>query len=781
MRLQTIPRPSRLRAVWLAYWTLLRWWSWPLCVGLCVLGIWGGSEVWKPKTHNLPTLGHKQITEVGADGQEVVRYESTIEKETPTVIFSSGLPSTPAPTPAAHVHLRDGGIVQGKEPKWDKLRSLTLDRGWASCQPLWTPGAMPLLESLVVWDQVQDQSIVQLCELYDLKALTLVHAGELTATAMECLAQEPRLEFLSLDVDPTWFHSTLVPGELPETLRQRELKLLQSLRHAPLLTWPASLKTLYYTDFQGVNPARLNEWQRLPELRCLATQLTPDAEHRLSEEAITSLKQFPKLKQLYLREPAQNESDLAIIQQQRLPHLNVRPWSYDPTRGRRAGVLLVGGLIVAMALHIQLFKQFASASNGLKPSFTLPHLMFAAGVIAAMAITSCLFYWSADCSWHAALGMCGAAVLLLAADLKFFRLVLGRYSTMLLNNVGLQAQFVIVMVMAITALVSIFGAEIDWFLRGQFPWVSVCLLVAALWGACDWATWLIGMSRDLEETGCANVPLGTFDQKGWTEWHKHVAAVKTTGREKPPLWMRRQERRLDRMVRDVAAGKKFTPLEMWRLAVPMTWLDFAFSMITVLAAVLIPLSVLAYYLEGQSFEGANKLSWPLGVQLIFMGLIVPMAQLAQRYPMLSLERLRPATRADWTKTWFRGVCWELAPVALLMFCGMLALHLTGWVFGQTIFESVIAFTAIMGAGGVIVSFGMFSMTLRTRWWLVAFASVVGTGVGMASLVGEFNLQAMSSDPTPVSWAIGVLYVAAIGLWKLAQWRWREWELGLLEQ
>ncbi len=793
MKLQTIPRPGRLRAVGLAYWTQLRWWSWPLVLGLCGLGVWGASASWKPRTHNLPKVGHKKITEVGSDGREVNRYESFIERETPTVIFSSDLPSSPKPAPAAHVYLGDGGVVQGKEPQWDKLRSLTLSHGWASCQPLWMPGAMPLLESLVVSDQVQDASIVRLCELYDLKALVLDHAGDLTTTAMESLAREPRLEFLRLEVSQSSYDFPPLPGENPIAVQQRADKKAKTLRNAPMVAWPRTLKTLHFSDEpnrmslhfsdepRGTPAARLKEWQQLPQLRCLVTRLNPVEGNRLSDDVIASLKQFPQLKQLFLHEAAPGESELAIIQQRRLPHLSVRPWRYDPTRGRRMAVLLVSGLVVVLLLHHQLFKQFASTANRFKPEFAGSHLTFAAGVIAAMAVTSFLLHLLADCSWHAALGMCGAAVPLLAAVLKLFRLILGRASAMLMNNIGLQAQFLVVMVMVNPALVSLGGAELDWFLRGQLPWVTVCLLLAAVWGAFDWGTWLIGLSRDLEEAGCANVPLGTFDQKGWTEWNKNAAAVRTTGRERTPLHMRRQDRRLDQMVRDVAAGKKFTQQELWRLAVPMTWLDWVVLLMIILTTMLLPLGLLAYFLEGFSFEGADKFAWPLAFQIIVMGLLLPMIQLAQRHPMLPLERLHPATRADWTATWFRGVFREFAPITLLMFCGMLALQLSGWGFGESVFEAILAFIAFVGVSALIVSAGMFAMTLRSHWWLVMAIAVVSASVGLVSVMTDLNLLELGANRPLVAFLTGLLYVTAIWLWLAAKSRWREWELGLLEQ
>ena len=218
MSLMPISRPSRLQAVWLSYRTQLRWWSWPLALGLVAFGLWGAYLGWQPRVNQLPQIGQEKMTEQGPDGTEVVRYVSKIIGHKPERALNSAVPREPTPGPHASVRLKEDGSVDGSEPQWSKLRSLTLDRGWASCEPLWTDGALPLLESLVVWAPVQDASIVRLCEMYDLKFLVLVRAGDLTTTAMESLAREPRLEFLSLDVGNSSFDRPDLPGENPEML-----------------------------------------------------------------------------------------------------------------------------------------------------------------------------------------------------------------------------------------------------------------------------------------------------------------------------------------------------------------------------------------------------------------------------------------------------------------------------------------------------------------------------------------------------------------------------------
>ena len=787
MRHLPIPRPSRLRAVWLSYRTQLRWWSWPLAVGIVVFLLWGAYLGWKPRMNQLPQVGTEKITEKRPDGTEVVRHVSKIIGHTPVRAFNSGLPSDPALRPHAVVRLREDGSVDGSEPKWSKLRSLRLDRGWASCKPLWTEGAMPLLESLVVWDSVQDASIIRLCEMYDLKSLVLVHTGDLTTTAMARLAREPRLEFLSLDVGNSSYDFPPLPGENPLAVQQREEKRLKTLRYAPVIEWPATLKSLYYYDEpSGTTLARLNEWQQLPRLSCLVTRLNPVEGNRLDDEAVAALQRFPQLKQLYLRDPTQGESDFGIEQQRRLPQLSVRPMHYDPTRGKRAAVIVMSGMGVVLVLLFVLMKQFVTSAHRLKPHFARSHLVIPAGVIAVLAVTSFFLYWLADCPMTVGLGMCLASVAVISMGVKFFRLTLGVSGLPLLVNPGMLFPALIVPSACSQLVLSIYGAEIDWFLRGQYAWWPLVVLAVSVWGACNLATWLNRLSRDLEEGGCANVPLGTFDPAGWTEWGKSMSAAKKTGREKPPFAQRRQERRLDQLERDLAAGKKFTPEQLWRFGIMMTMFDWLITFVPIFLLFMVPLGLLVYSIEGSPFSQPafqlNKVMWPFAIQIIVMSLVIPMATLSQRYPMLALERLRPATRQDWTKTWFRGVFWELIPHPLLLLGATIIITGSGGIPGLMLSEALLFFGLLVSASSHFVALGMLATTLRPRWWLFGFFVVAFAGAGGAvSTLSPLHLGTGDNAPFVGAAIVGLLCVTAFLLWRLAQWRWREWELGLTEK
>lgn len=789
MRHLPIPRPSRLRAVWLTYRTQLRWWSWPLAMGIVGFLLWGAYLGWQPRVNQLPQIGQEKITEQGPDGTEVVRYVSKIIGHTPVRVFNSGLPSDPASAPHARVRMTDNGSVEGNEPKWNQLRSLTLDRGWASCKPLWTDGALPLLESLVVWNPVQDESIIRLCELYDLKALTLVRAGDLTTTAMEALAREPRLEFLSLDISNSSLGFPPLPGEHPLAVQQRLEKRAKTLQRALAIAWPATLKTLrFYDEPAGTNLARLKEWQQLPHLSCLVTRLTPVEGNQLDDEVVATLQQFPKLKRLYLRDPSQGETNFAIIQQRRLTQLIVRPMQYDPTRGKRAMVIGIGGTVIMLLLQFVLMKQFVTSANRLKPHFARSHLLIPAGVIAVLAITSFFLYRLADCPALVGLGMCAASVAVVAVAVKLFRTLTGVAGLQLLVNPGMWFPAVIVPSVCSQLVLSIYGAEIDWFLRGQYSWWPLVVLVVSVWGVRDMAIWLCELSRELEQGGCANVPLGTLDPAGWAEWGKSVMAAKATGREKTPLAHRRMERRLEQMERDLAAGKKFTQYELWRLAVLMTFVDWMFIMVPAFAAILIPLGLLAYYLDGNPFElgqrstGSGKIGWPILLQFVMVGLAAPLANLSQRYPMLAIERLRPETRENWTRTWFQGVFWELAPLPVLLLCATVVTHQFGLMLDHSVAGAAILFSMAVGAGSVLVALGMWATTLRSHWCAVGLiVAGAGGGAGLLYILSGIEFGSMSGDSAVAVCMMVTFHAAAFGLWHLAQWRWREWELGLTER
>lgn len=787
MSLMPISRPSRLQAVWLSYRTQLRWWSWPLALGLVAFGLWGAYLGWQPRVNQLPQIGQEKMTEQGPDGTEVVRYVSKIIGHTPVRVFNSGLPSDPTPAPHARVRMTDNGSVEGNEPKWNQLRSLTLDRGWASCKPLWTDGALPLLESLVVWNPVQDESIIRLCELYDLKALTLVRAGDLTTTAMEALAREPRLEFLSLDISNSSFGFPPLPGEHPLAVQQRLEKRAKTLQRAMAIAWPATLKTLrFYDEPAGTNLARLNEWQQLPHLQCLVTRLNPVEGNRLDDEAVATLQRFPQLKQLYLRDPTQGESDFGIEQQRRLPRLSVRPMQYDPTRGKRAMVIGIGGTVVMLLLQFVLMKQFVTSANRLKPHFARPHLLIPAGVIAVLAVASFYLFLLADCPALVGLGMCAASVAAVAVAVKMFRTLTGVIGLQLLANPGMMIFGMMIPFSCSQIVLSFYGAELDWFLRGQYAWWPLVVLAVSLWGICDLATWLRGLSRDLEEGGCANVPLGTFDPAGWTEWGKSVTAAKAIGREKTPFAQRRQERRLDQLERDLAAGKKFTPEELWRFGIMMTVFDLIIAFVPIFLLFMIPLGLLVYSIEGSPFSQPafqlNRVMWPFAIQIVVMSLIVPMATLSQRYPMLALERLRPATREDWMKTWFRGVLRELTPLPLMLLGGTVALYWSGVFPELTLSQTLLFVGLLVSASSVFVALAMLATTLRSRWWLAGFVVLTGAAfAGAVSLLSELQFGTGQHDVMIALVAVGLLFVTTYLLWRLAQWRWREWELGLTER
>jgi hypothetical protein len=396
--LRPIRRPSRLGAVWLTYRT--RRFLWLLVASAIVSFVVAAASLWPAK------------------------YQQVGLEFAPTKALSSAVSNAPNPAPQASVTLKDGEVIHGKEPEWAKLRSLTLYSGLASCRQLWTPGAMPRLEHLTLFENPHDHQIARLCELYDLKSLTVTSAGNLTDVAMESLAAEPQLRHLHLaSLQP--IAPSVVPGELPEAVEQREANRHRLIHNAASLKWPASLQTLFFGDVVGTPQVRFEEWQRLPQLKTLITRIAPTNGSRFPEETVETLRRFPRLQRIYLQEYGDTEYELSVELQRLLPRISVRPVMYDPTRGRRAALVMGGGLLLLVLLAMQMSAQFVTPASVLTPRFAAWHLRFSFGIAATLFLASFIALRVAGCSWLVCLSLCGMSILMLGLPTKLLRKSMG--------------------------------------------------------------------------------------------------------------------------------------------------------------------------------------------------------------------------------------------------------------------------------------------------------------------------------------------------------------------
>ena len=717
--INVIRRPSRLGAVWLSYRT--RWLMWIMAavafgpLFLLVRGLW-------------PNLLGSMVV-VSPEGH----------------VLKSAEPSMPNPSPFAEVDSNQG---DGKTD-WANVRSLdVMDLNHS--RRLLEKGAVPKLESLAIRFSVTDLQLAQLCELYDLKSLTLYDSSLLTPTGLKAWKNETSLKYLRL--------------------------LNCRLAYDPRsLDWPTNLQTLICDDPYGIKVVRLEEWQQLANLTCLSTRLIP-REDGLNPGVVESLKRFPVLTRLFVQELGPQYPHLVSDLQSALPNLRVRPNSYDPAIGLRAGTILVCGLLVLVVMSVQMSSQFSTTASLLMPGFARSHLTPIIAAMLLMALLSFGLDLIAGCSVVGSLGLCGAFVLILASGTRVVRYLISQNGTPMPGFNNPQAIFAIVFPpMGLQFLINYCGSELDWFLRGQLPWLSVALLVGSILGAFDLLRWHIGLKRELEESGGGDVPLGMLDYGGWYNWGKELVALREGEGKRPRLILRRSDSRRERSLEQIQSGKSVTSLMLWRLGSASNTLDWLHTVI----AILIVFGVAGAWLIPDVWSQFGNIAAFGGLQVIAAGLVMPLAFAWQRRPMQEMELLRPVTRRDWIATWFRGVASEMLPVLLVAIPFVAGVLWSGAWGSWSVVQAALAIIIFVGALTIVFAVGMWILTLHALWQklLIGFATyfVVVACVIMPIVIqyGKINWQA----PTILVQIIAGLYLTAgVGLW-VAYRSWMNWEVG----
>ncbi len=475
---KVIRRPSRLGAVWLSYRT--RWSMWIMAAGVgCMLFVSAWS-FWADFRRSMvvPYPGARALT----------RAE----------------PSAPSPIPSAWVN------NEVRKIDWAHLKSLTVT-DVTRCKPLMEKGAIPQLESLTIFGAITDEQLTELCTLHNLRSLTLYGQNSLTADGLSAWKGQSRLEYL------------------------RVLGLTAG-RTATSLDWPPNLQTLICDDTHGVVLQRLDEWRQLSKLTTLSTRLIP-GENGMSDEKLNSLKGFPALKRLFIQDLGPHYPHLVSSLQSALPNLRVRPNSFDPVIGQKAATILICGLVALLVMAVQMSSQFVTTASLLMPQFARSHLMPVIAAILLIAGLSFLLDLFVGCSVVASIGLCLVFVLILATGARFVRFLSSQNAVPMPGFNSPQVVPAIVFPPIILQfLLNSCGSEVDWFLRGERPWLSLVLLVGSIWGAFDLFRWHIGLKRELEESGAGNVPLGWFDFGGWSNyWRKSQFALQAVEGKRVPV------------------------------------------------------------------------------------------------------------------------------------------------------------------------------------------------------------------------------------------------------
>ena len=711
-------RPSRLGAVWLWYRT--RWWGWIIAASVtCML------------------VGLAWL----AGSRESIVARSPVART-----LTSAEPSAPSPTPSA-------SVVNGDVYKidWVHLKSLTVT-DVAQCKPLMEKGAIPQLESLTILSKITDQQLTLLCTLHNLRSLTLYDGNSLTAEGLRAWKSQPRLEYL------------------------RVLGL--NVGHASTsLDWPPNVQTLICDDTRGVVVQRLDEWRQLSKLTTLSTRLIP-GENGMSDENLHSLKRFPTLKSLFVQELGPHYPHLVSDLQSALPNLRVRPNSFDPGIGLLAVIILTCGLYALIFMAEQMLSQLSTTASLLMPQFVRSHLI---PVIAVMLLTAGLSFGLdlfAGCSVLASTGLCLAFMLILATWARLFRFLQSQTVSLMpgLNSFQILTSSGMFFPTCLFFLPNSVGSEFDWFLRGELPWLSVAMLAGSLWGAVDLLRWLVGLNRELEESGGGNVPLGMLDFGGWTDWGKGLAALRAGEGKRVPYAQRCMDSKNDRFIEQLQAGNPVTTLQLWRLGCVASSTDW----LQAITLVIVGIWIAAAFLVPDTLSQFKQMPAFTGFQTLAMGLLLPLAFAFQRRPMQEIELLRPVTRRDWVTTWFNGVAFEILPVLVV-----------GLVFGEimlwsgtlgiwTVTDALLATVIFLGILSVVFSFGMWALTLNSLW-KIALAGFLGYCALLSCLITPPGLQFQKIEwwHTPIIMVpliAGLYLTAGVGFW-IARRSWMNWEVG----
>ncbi|WP_397568838.1 hypothetical protein [Schlesneria sp. T3-172] len=714
-RNSVIARPRRWRAVWLSYCTRPLMWGFALVAGLVGAGI---------------------AVAVARDPEDVARSRT----------LNSANPTAAAPDPVVDMTF---GKDASRSINWSQVRTLKV-MDLSQCAPLWTDGAMPRLESLTVYKGVTDDELTELCQRHRFVSLTLHDTRHLTPAGTRAWQNQTRLDFLRF----TSFEQV-----------QANVKL----------DWPPNLRTLICDDPRGVSLLRLREWRGLHQLETVSTRIVPSTAG-VSPEVIDELRQFPRLKRLFLVELPPAFPNVLSELQQALPRIRVRPHAYDPVRLERVNLILVFGFLVYVGLSIQLSPQFVSSHRLLTPRFARSHFSAAGAIVFCTGGLSCLLFHKAGSAYLASVALSGLPIVLLAVLIRFSRWIGG------LSGVPVPgvANWVAVQSMALglsfcLLLTNGNRLELDWFLRGEQVGSAFFLMAATCWGAYDLARWYAGLLRGLEESGGGDVPLSCVDVPGWQGWVRTQASLQSTSAKREQRLYRLVDARMEQFAERIRGRYLVTPLSQWKAAAILTTNGWITNMIVMVVIAKVGEALL---MPTEWLSQAPVIDFGC-LQLLGSGLLFPLCFAWYRRPMMSLELLRPSSRRDWVLTNFRGLLSDLWPIAAVSGVYGNWLLCTGR-FGQWTIPAILSVNAVIVTVLVAVYvIGVWAMTVQSQRVVVLIA-VLGWIAVVSGIIAPilFPLDLTTLKPAVILAATFSTFLVSstVGV-GLAYRSWMNWEVG----
>lgn len=756
------PLGQRLSAVWLSYWTRPLMWIATLVYLVAVTAVLFVLHDPRPPFEQWEALVTDQQQRIEFSSQRSQwdiqrRLHVTPHFPTPSPRMRFGPPGLP---PSKH---------RGKEVQPADARTIEIYSESDIPADFWEPGRYPKVEMVACYgQQTTPETLTKLLRTYRLKALTVNLSKDWTAKEFETLAQADSLEYLSID-----FSRVLIDP-------------------APL-SWPKNLRYLQAFLYNAVPLARFQEWRQLPRLDVLSLRVAPEAMDKfLAPEIVAELDQFPRRPTLYLDTPQGTNGEPAVAAQPHFQRLAVRPAAVPMAR---LTLVFYGFVLLLIPTALALYHlsiQSMLPLMLLAPGAAAPHQNFAGRLFLLGGTVSAGLAMAYGSHWTAALAIGVSGLLWYRAQssllqggkgldaVGFAHPIIAAFPLMFLGV------FFVVGMLLTSSYPAMIG-EIDWFLRGQRPWLALGITGLGIFAGRSLLKKVVLTQRGAHEAGYSQVPMSVLDLAGWGNALAQHAGTKLENQLRWNPMMQRRERRIENALSNGPALTRWQRISIWMCGLHAHPAD----MTTVV--VVIGLFFFAVYpvfrLLGEEVP-IDRVSLLIpAMQTIVMFLMFPTGALWARRKWMAHELLFPLSRHEWKRDWYAMQACLLLPVPVLVGLLMLADTVLGGILQPTRVQIAMASAALLAAMVTAWAVGLIIATVRISWLTVVFgfvAAMLAMAAAMAtaaSIAGGVipdatkQLDAVIESPTTHLIAAGLLtlVIAALVLW--ARRRWDNWEVG----
>ena len=631
----------------------------------------------------------------------------------------------------------------------------------------WQPGRYPRVEAVINFGPpLQPEIIQKLLETYPLKSLILHRNDVMTIDDFRQLAQAESLEELSL----------------------ADAKVLSDPAE---MEWPRSLRSLTLSVYHPLPLARLQEWRQLPQLKSLILDIPADLRSKvLTSEIIAELDQFPQRPTLFLGDTREADGESALAMQPLFQKLAVRPRRVPKVR-LTAAMYAYLLLLIPTAFGIyQLATQSLQPLMILAPGTRRPHQAFAAACWIAGSLVAVLLLMICGVQWSAALALAASGVLSYIVLQGLMQHSRG------IEQVGFAHPVIVVLPLMLIGIVFGLGAallhfyppiggEIDWFLRGRYPFAAVSVALAGPVAAAILLRKIVRIQRAAQEVGVGQVPMSALDWGGWNTAAAPIVARKFDTALRVNPVMRARERRIEAALNQGPALTRSQRVRVWMCGVHAHPLDMTF-MVTLIGLLQFVVFQGLRNNAGEFRLERTALITP-AIQILMMFLMLPLMSLWIRRRWMPQESLYPLSRSDWRRDWYAVQAYMLVPIPVML----TVLAMLDWWLGGVINPSRLEMfwggLAIVAAIIATWALSLIVVTLRTSSLLIMgtvvvaiFLTVITLGMLSRAWPG-LDDAAEAAFKSPSAPLVAVILVAALlaALFFWARQRWSRWEVGRL--